>query len=387
MAAIIIGGLGLYYYFLGQADSLNMNGKNYTVITQNTIDKTAGWKTYEVKDLGISFKYPKEWGEVKLDFKVISPEAGRGKTGTITFTDKSTMTDKSAVLEGDYPTPILRAGYTTPYSSEGKSPYNYEAGSIWGAYNEKTCDELKNKSYLSDIINCKFLKAKNGKIGVVYNQIIYDTSYITVGYYFTGNAEYPLFGIEYYSPDDNFGDNLSIFQKVIESITTLTQTTTTQTISNETAGWKTYTSEKYGFEFKYPTTWIVGNDERVLQPPLDFNTPLERIALYSDGKSTYDYDYDLYIDIFPNDKSLSVEDFNKEVRNSDPSPTAFKGIEELIIDGQRAIKYKGEPSLTGSVTTLSISFKKILLEVYDVDDVYQQNGFLDKLISTFKFTN
>ena len=40
----------------------------------------------------------------------------------------------------------------------------------------------------------------------------------------------------------------------------LVQTTKTLSITPtvETAGWKTYTNEKYGFSFKYPTDWKIG---------------------------------------------------------------------------------------------------------------------------------
>ena len=46
----------------------------------------------------------------------------------------------------------------------------------------------------------------------------------------------------------------------------ITATTTESSSQNVTAGWKTYTSEKYGFEFKYP------QDYKTIAPPKNIDT-------------------------------------------------------------------------------------------------------------------
>lgn len=39
-----------------------------------------------------------------------------------------------------------------------------------------------------------------------------------------------------------------------------TQTVVPSVVADDTAGWKTYTNDKYGFSFKYPPTWILSED-------------------------------------------------------------------------------------------------------------------------------
>ncbi len=41
-------------------------------------------------------------------------------------------------------------------------------------------------------------------------------------------------------------------------------------VSDETAGWKTYTNTEYGFEFKYPNNWAVSESQKRSLPYLVF---------------------------------------------------------------------------------------------------------------------
>lgn len=53
--------------------------------------------------------------------------------------------------------------------------------------------------------------------------------------------------------------------------------------ANETAGWKTYTNDKYGFLFKYPPTWTLLTDTE----PAFLVTVKEPTPNGAGGKSFY----------------------------------------------------------------------------------------------------
>lgn len=215
--ALALGAIVGYYYFKSKNDktttpTLTSTPTPSSTTLATTPSDTADWKTYKIHDLGISFKYPKEWGEVSLETGAVSADAGSGKSGRITFSDPSTR------IKDDYQRCDICAGYVSPDFSVGREPSDYEEGSTSGAYKTKNCEELKKVSaFYEDITNCKFITAKNGRQAVTYNNLYFVSNYITAGYYFTGRDEFPLFGIEYISGKEN-SSYLNTFQKVIESI-------------------------------------------------------------------------------------------------------------------------------------------------------------------------
>lgn len=372
MTAIIIGGVGLYYYFLGQADSLKDNGKNYTVITSTTkkttetttADETANWNSYTVEDLGISFQYPKEWGGVNFNFSAVSPEVGSGKTGRITFSDKSTR------VEDDYKRSVLYAGYVTTDFSVGRESNLYEAGSVVGAYQTKSCDELKKIKGFEEVANCQFIKTQNGNQGVVFNITMYESSfYTTVGYYFTENKDYPLFGIEYISPNDSFGDNLPIFLKVIESINT----------NSETSSWQNYTNEEYGFKFGYPKNYNLVDESQFGNNIIFKSTDTTGSGVNKTNK------YVFSIKVEPTSQSL--EDLAKswldgEIFNSKMSDTK--------VDGKNAkeVVNSGTALGAGTYSACLVVYNGYKFEVTANDmtdnDTLTKTDF-EKILNTFKF--
>lgn len=79
-------------------------------------------------------------------------------------------------------------------------------------------------------------------------------------------------------------------------------TETTQflgTVEDETADWKTYRNEEYGFEFKYPVDWITKESS--------VNPETKIIQLLA--PETPSYKFDIFLTIYP--KQVSLEDFLK----------------------------------------------------------------------------
>lgn len=221
VAGAIIGG-GIYYYqnkkladakkdlnsqittLQTQVNNLKASNSTTTATPSNsttTTDETADWKTYKVSDLSISFKYPKEWGDASLQQS--AGESGISKK--ITFSNK---TDSSNNTSGIF------AGFASPDFSAGRSSSGYEMASIHEDYFEnKTCAGLKAAPWGEGISNCQILTAKNAKKGVIFNNTQFDMPE-SIGYYFTGRADYPAFGIEIINSNKYLED----FKKIIESI-------------------------------------------------------------------------------------------------------------------------------------------------------------------------
>lgn len=89
-------GLVVYFYFPTKTDAPVVNNTTNTAVntnvatnTNSTID-TSDWLTYENEELGISFDYPVEWGEVQtqeIDNREKDKEAFSGQGFNISFSN------------------------------------------------------------------------------------------------------------------------------------------------------------------------------------------------------------------------------------------------------------------------------------------------------------
>jgi len=74
----------------------------------------------------------------------------------------------------------------------------------------------------------------------------------------------------------------------------------TSTAASELAGWKTYTNDKYGFSFKYPSDWAVSeknfHDARNLSVVGDKKSDLEKTEKTNEGGADipYSFEVDVY---------------------------------------------------------------------------------------------
>lgn len=170
---------------------------------------------------------------------------------------------------------------------------------------------------------------------------------------------------------------------------------------DETSSWETYQSEKYGFEFKYPSDWYFS--------PFD-----EENALFG-THSLHNYDT-TKIEEFMDHGILDIERYGKDILKVEISPgerdvdseeymTNFlkdsKGelVEtDIVIEGVD-IKEVDYPSIEAGVfdslreyfifpqdqaVRIAVMYKSPGKTVYQDSDLKQ---IVDKIVSTFKFTN
>ncbi len=87
---VILSSLGTYWYISNQVSQQNMQQtyqpsptveSTVSASPTTTLDETANWKTYNNKDLGISFKYPAQLGEVNVSVRS-GAEGGKELYGT-----------------------------------------------------------------------------------------------------------------------------------------------------------------------------------------------------------------------------------------------------------------------------------------------------------------
>lgn len=66
VVALILIGAGVYYALVGKKTETPASTSTTTPsASTTTTDETASWKTYSSTELGLSFKYPESWGNVK----------------------------------------------------------------------------------------------------------------------------------------------------------------------------------------------------------------------------------------------------------------------------------------------------------------------------------
>ena len=75
---VLVGAAVAGYLYLGKNFSQFSLPTPKTLITPtpSSSDPTANWKTYTNKEIGISFKYPSEWGELETREELCLPEGG-----------------------------------------------------------------------------------------------------------------------------------------------------------------------------------------------------------------------------------------------------------------------------------------------------------------------
>ena len=154
-------------------------------------------------------------------------------------------------------------------------------------------------------------------------------------------------------------------------------------IEDETADWKTYRNEEYGFEIKYPKEWTF------LEVP-----QYQRVHFYSDGKQRTEFEY--------MDSGEVTVYYNLEESASEWIKEKAEQEKEISVDSKPAIQYikvKGgqDPTFPTILSTIVvIEYKERIYSIHFETHRYstEKNEFLstienqeifNQMLSTFKF--
>lgn len=146
--------------------------------------------------------------------------------------------------------------------------------------------------------------------------------------------------------------------------------TPTSSIS-ETANWKTYTNNQYGFSFKYPSE---------LGDPQGNG---ESFTAYFQGNQGYPYS--MIIDVTPGEKSLDEYLIQLDKTRN----TTYKNI-PIEVAGRNAIQrdlydIKDFPQIETFIDATPKTIIQILLMSHKGSDIKTQRGLTNQILSTFKF--
>jgi len=140
-------------------------------------------------------------------------------------------------------------------------------------------------------------------------------------------------------------------------------------INNETADWKTYRNEEYGFEFEYPTDWFIYSDRTEAQTRIiQVASSLDRKI--GEGTTFLGPVLDIRIPGKNKDKGISINMFGKSDRDIDWQSGVSMGLaisrQISILTSPDIVIY-----LRTSISGESINSEKLTF---------------DQILSTFKFT-
>ncbi len=160
-----------------------------------------------------------------------------------------------------------------------------------------------------------------------------------------------------------------IYYSVNKSNSLVTSTNTADTPSkNETSDWKTYKDETYGFEFKYPSDWV-----------LQKNDPYGWVV----GKYP---DYGFYLNVHNHPYTLGIEsgvNLYKKLSSVDGHKALIGGTEEYVLTTPPT-----EDSVYIEIETApySSSSHMIALNMGSNNHTKEMRKIFSSIISSFKFT-
>lgn len=334
---LLIGTAGAYYFYQkGNQKSEANNLQTYSPSSSTLVDETMEWSTYQNTKVGFSIKYPSK------DKKPITVEGAYG--GQPKNVD-GTEDDKVIEFPGNDPD-FQNAFILDVYPYEG----NLDAA---------PSDKEKNYSYsggdLPLRLDKQFIVNGNRTLWFRRNRDNEKTKY-NYAVYLVGNKH--AFALHTTPATDE-----KTLEKILSTFKFLDP-------SDETANWKTYKNETFGFEIKLPGDWQVKENTEgcgpVLFPPKDDPKAVRWLSLCAGSSST--------------------EEFYKSWQNSG---SQILKQESMNINGQQQPILE-EKASDGKITThiLIMNNKKSLslsITTWDYPNHEEEVKTFYPIISTFKF--
>ena len=269
----------------------------------------------------------------------------------------------------------------TKYGFELKTPQDWEVKNEEKVYYDiESTDKIAQK-----MINFSVQK-KNGTVTILTIlitptknlKLCEDTPFCSPGEYIKQNNEFS-FG---FSSGLGVGvkENLQDDSAVLESFKF------TDSAADETANWQTYTNEKYGFEFKYPS---------YLKPESTDDSPFAIfLASLSNRKKIGNLENgDIVLQITIAKKAMDLNEQLREMKSIEKDGGAvISRYKEIKIDGFDAIQELDDVKVSDPGCYWSTYIKKgdryntIALMSAKCDTITNVENDYNKILSTFKFT-
>lgn len=199
------------------------------------LDETVDWKTYKFEKGGCQINYPKEWEEKSQEYL------------TMFYSQ-----DKPSIIFS-----IVAHKLTTAEETECIPSFYKDIGV-----------RIIGKEVINGLNFCEMTTESDGEVLTVYYNAIKENNSMgntgeticDIGFYYSGYYQ----GKDSLLSDKN-EEEIQILKKMLSTFKFL--------LSDETADWKTYKNEKYGFELKHPSDYEIqeSNDrEHAILLPSDF---------------------------------------------------------------------------------------------------------------------
>ena len=229
--AVIIGGGAIAWAYGWGIPNLDIGLQSPIKVStkQAATSETAGWKTYMNEDLGFSFRYPSDWSTRNTVSEIIFSS---------NKSDLDSLTGKTkAKLSGN----AIRLDIT----NEDTSKYSSDTDALSSLEGRKVTTFTKSTTTLDQKPVVKYTRTVKKGEAFAENPSVatYDTTEVV---YNIINGKKLL---RFWFTIDGDKYNTDLADKVFQTVKFTTAAT-----SDQTANWKTYTNDTYGFSFKYPKT-------------------------------------------------------------------------------------------------------------------------------------
>ena len=178
------------------------------------------------------------------------------------------------------------------------------------------------------------------------------------------------------------------FKREISSLTQFPEIRKPQKIEEETANWKTYRNEEYGFEIKYPDGWLVKKEELgsiysgFITQQIE---PLDQVKFISSEDSKKS----VAIIVYNNSKGYSLEEWLRIYSEISPTGVSLAWKEEFSVAGEKGLKGGFGCCMTYHQSAFLAKGNKIYQIEGGMRDLktgtYEYETIFDQMLSTFRF--